>query len=239
MQTSKLSEVDALPVISQAMNWTLFRRRQVWVPTFLGWLSLVVIAAVIALVGVRHLYSFLSPNAPVANARLLVVEGWLTEQELDQAVFAFHAGHYQRVITTGGPMEAWPSMFGSTNYADLAAHYLKMHGLKSVDVIAIPAPPSAQERTFLSAIKVRDWSIAQSVKVSAFDVFSSGVHARRSHMLYRMAFGPSVAIGILSARPSEYDQPYWWKTSAGAKGVIGEMISVMWTFCCFYPPKPG
>jgi DUF218 domain len=221
------------------MNWTLFKRRQLWVPTLVGWLLLFVLVATTCAIGGRYIHSFLSPQAPVPAARLLVVEGWLTENELKQAIVAFRAGHYERIITTGGPMEAWPEMFGNTNYADLAAHYLKTHGLENADVIAVPAPASAQERTFLSAVKVRDWLNAQNMQIGAVDVYSGGVHSRRSQMLYRMAFGPSVAIGILSARPSEYDQAYWWKTSAGAKGVIGESISVIWTVCCFYPPKPG
>ena len=221
------------------MSWTLFRRRQVWLPTFFGWLLLLVFIATICVIGGQYLYSFLSPNVPVPAARLLVVEGWMDEKDLDQVVVAYRAGHYQRIITTGGPIEAWPTMFGSTNYADLAARYLKTHGLDHAEVTAVAAPASAQERTFLSAIKVRDWLAGQGIRVDAFDVFSSGVHGRRSRMLYRMAFGPDVDVGIRSAWPSEYDAARWWNNSAGAKGVMSETISLVWTLCFFYPPKPG
>jgi hypothetical protein len=221
------------------MNWSLFRRKQLWVPTLLGWLLLFVLIVIACAIGGRHIHAFLSSTAPAPAARLLVVEGWMEEQGLDQAVAAFHAGHYDRVITTGGAMEAWPAMFGNTTYADIAARYLKTHGLENVDVIAVPAPASAQERTFLSAVKVREWLAARNIRIDTLDVFSSGVHARRSHMLYRMAFGPKVNVGILAAEPSDYDQMHWWKTSAGAKSVMGETISLIWTVCCFYPPNPG
>lgn len=68
---------------------------------------------------------------------------------------------------------------------------------------------------------------------------SAGTHARRTRMVYRAAFGPEAAIGILAAAPSDYDGERWWQTSAGAKSVLAEALSVIWTACCFHPPPPG
>lgn len=187
----------------------------------------------------RQIHSFLAPNDRVPGARLLVVEGWLDTKELDQAVAAFQQGRYQRVVTTGGPMETWSEFPRSSNYADYAASYLRKHGLQHVDLTAVPAPASAQDRTFLSAVKVRDWAKMQGLEVSSLDVYSSGTHARRSRMLYRIAFGPNIDVGILSARPTQYDDERWWQTSAGVKTVLGETISLVWTTCWFHPAPPG
>ena len=218
---------------------SLVQRRQIWLPTLFGWLILIAfIGAGTILAGFRA-YPFLAPNDPIPEARLLVVEGWLASSELDQAVKAYRKGRYDQVLTTGGPIDRFPELLGASNYADFAASYLKNHGLSGVEVIPVPTPASAQDRTFLSAVKVRDWANKQGLSVASLNVFSSGTHARRSRMLYQMAFGPNVGIGILAARPAEYAPERWWQTSVGAKAVLGESIGLIWTICCFHPPAPG
>jgi hypothetical protein len=221
------------------VRFSLVRRRQVWLPTFAGWLILIAFVVVMALIAGQSIHSFLAPNDPAPAARLLVVEGWMEMKDMDQAIAVFRKGRYERVVTTGGPIETWLELPGSSNSAELAASYLRKHGLEGVDVTAVPSATSARERTFLSAVKLNDWATKQGLAVAALDVFSGGVHARRSRMLYRMAFGPNVDVGILSARPSQYDEERWWQTSVGVKLVLGEAISVAWTACCFYPPPPG
>lgn len=220
-------------------RFSLIRRREVWVPTIWGFLLLLTITMVAGAFTVQFVHAFLAPNAPAPNAKLLVVEGWMSDAELDQAVAAFQTGKYERVITTGGPIERWLGTSAAANYAELAATYLKKRGLADAEVISVPAPASAQDRTFLSAIKVREFLASQGLSVNDIDLFSAGTHARRSHMLYRMAFGPSVNVGVLSARPHVYDEHRWWLTSVGIKSVIPESISVIWTKCCFYPGPVG
>lgn len=217
---------------------SLVQRRQIWLPSLLGWLILIAsMGAATILAGFRA-YPFLAPDEPVPGARLLVVEGWLASGEFDQAVEAYRKGRYDRVVTTGGPIDRFPELLGASNYADFAARYLKSHGLSGIEVVPVQAPASAQERTFLSALVLRDWANKQSLGVASLDVFSSGTHARRSRMLYRKAFGPTVDIGILAARPAEYDPQGWWQTSVGTKAVLGESIALIWTKCCFHPPAP-
>jgi hypothetical protein len=215
----------------------LVRRRELLVPTIWGWLVLLfMVTATIVLVG-RSLHSFLAPNEPV-GARVLVVEGWMDPDGLDQAVAAFRAGGYERVVTTGGPI-GWPELHGYTTYAELAAGYLKRHGLADASVTAVPAPESAQDRTFLSAVMVREWAKRSGHAFDALDVFSSGTHARRSRLFYRLAFGPNVAVGVYAARSSDYDTDAWWQTSTGARDVLDQAIGLLWVKCFFRPPPPG
>lgn len=157
--------------------------------------------------------------------------------ELDQAVDVFRRGNYDRVITTGGPMARWREIPEDLTYAERAARYLRKHGLEGTDVIAVSQPESAQDRTFLSAVKVHDWAARQGLVLEALDVFSAGVHGQRSRMLYRITFGSNVDVGVLSA-PREAER-YWWRTRTAAKRVLDEVIKVLWTMCCFYPPPPG
>jgi hypothetical protein len=217
----------------------LVRRRQIWVPTIWSWFILLVTSAATLLLAGRHLYSFLSPNQPV-GAQLLVVEGWMPSDGLDQAIDAFSSGSYERVVTTGGPIDDdFEHRNPWTSYAERARRYLVRHGLPAESVIAAPAPASAQDRSFLNAVMVREWAKRSGITVDALDVFSLGVHSRRSWLVYRMAFGPQVRIGILAARPSDYAPETWWRNSVGAKEVVAETISWLWTVLFFHPAPRG
>lgn len=219
-------------------RFTFFRPRQVWMPTIFGWLLLLVIGLVLSAIAVRNVYSFLAQNEPV-GARVLVVEGWLAPDELDQTAQTFKAGGYDRVVTTGGPIVGWPELAGQSNYAVMAANYLVQRGISRDVVLAVPTPGSAQERTFLSAVVLRDSAPQLGINLDAFDVFSSGAHARRSRLLFQMAFGPKTRVGVLAARPGEYKPEAWWRSSSGVESVVFQSIGLAWVKCCFWPGGRG
>lgn len=205
-------------------------------------LLLVVFAAVVVTLGLNA-YALLAPNQPASGrggtgARTLVVEGWLDRAELQQAVAAVRAGHYERVLTTGAPIASWTEGAQLIDSAARTAIYLRTNGVASVPVISVPAPLSMQDRSYLSAIMVRDWAQQTGVALDAIDLFTAGVHARRSWLVYRMALGDEVEVGVLAARPTEYDER-WWASSAGTKATLGETLSLAWTKCCFWPAARG
>lgn len=215
-----------------------FRQRQVWVPTISGWLFLLLISIATGVLLASNLYAFLAPNAPV-GARVLVVEGWLSPVELAQAIQAFKNGKYERIVTTGGPVTGWPEIYPETDFARLAADYLAHHGINRDLIIAVPAPKSAQERTFLSAVMLRESAQRLGIALDTVDVFSSGPHARRSRLLFQMALGQKVRVGILAARPGKFDPEIWWRTSEGVEQMFFQSFGFMWVKCCFWPGPPG
>jgi uncharacterized SAM-binding protein YcdF (DUF218 family) len=215
------------------------KRREVWVPTLRGWLALLVISAAIAGLSISQVHDFLAQQRPAPKAELLVVEGWLTEEALDEAAEIFLTGSYSMLVTTGGPIEAWARLYGHETFADRAADYLVQHGLPASKVHAVSAPASARNRTFLAAVMLREWLEDGDIKYESIDVLSSGVHARRSRWMFQAALGPEVKVGVRAAAPTSYDAQVWWRSSDGAKTVLGEAISLAWTACCFRRPEPG
>ena len=221
----------------------MVRRRVVWLPTLWGVLLLCALGAAFALTFGPHLDEWLAVNEPAVGkdgrgARALVVEGWLEPPELDQALEAFSRGHYERVITTGGPI---PKSFEAgtwTTYAERAAAYLRAHGVDQVPVTPVVGPASTRDRTFWTAVEVRRWKERSGARLDSVDVFSGGTHALRSRMVYRLAMGDAVEVGALAARPFSYDPAHWWTSSAGAKAVMMETVAIAWTVCCFWPPPP-
>ena len=214
----------------------LFRRREVWLPTFQGWLLLAALLAVGGVVLGRAALPLLAPVAPAPGARTLVVEGWLEPPELDQAVALLQRGHYTRVFTSGGPIEPLNDVGGWKNFASRAAAYLDAHAAPW-RAIPVPAPETVRDRTYLSAVMVRERLRATGGVPAAIDVFSAGPHGRRSAIVYRMAFGPDVEVGVVTATSRTLDGSAWWSTSSGAKLVLGEVIALGWTECCFWPGR--
>lgn len=217
---------------------SLVRRREIWWPTLSGWTLLAILAIVTVLLVGRALYPLLAPTAPVGGG-LLVVEGWIGRSALSSALEIYRDGAYDKLVTAGGPIEEnfFPIPFET--YAEMAGHYLRQAGLPRSDLAIVAAPASAQNRTFLSAVMVRDWLAGSGLRVDAIDVISLGPHARRTWRLYRMAFPDRIEIGIMSVQPKNYEPEAWWRTSNGARGVLGEAIAWVWMSCCFHPGPPG
>lgn len=217
----------------------LTARRLVRLPTVWGWLLLLVSMVAASWTAASRVYPFLAVTELAPGARTLVVEGWIDAAELED-VAPFLRGHrYERVLVTGGPVLAWADTQVLVSSAERAAVYLRRHGVDAPPVIAVPAPASAQDRTFLSAVMVREWAGREHVALDAIDVFSAGAHARRTRTLYRLALGPRSEVGIVATPPREFDAARWWRSSAAAKSVLGETIGLAWTTCCFWPPEPG
>ncbi len=215
-----------------------FRQRQVWMPTNLGWFSLLLICVVSGFLLLSNIYNFLAQNEPV-GALILVVEGWLAPDELDQSIQTFKKGKYERIVTTGGPVTQWPGSNLDTDYAKLAADYLALHGIRRDLIYVVSAPKSAQERTFLSAVMFRESAQRLGITLDAVDIFSSGPHARRSRLLFQMALGPKVRVGVLAARPSDFEPEAWWRTSVGVENVFFQSFGFIWVKCCFWPGPTG
>lgn len=216
----------------------LFRVRPVPVPTAAGALALAFVLAALAALAARAVPGFLAADEPRGRG-LLVVEGWITQGAVRRAAETFRTGRYEAVVASGGPIEdpAWHG--GYRTYADRVGAELRRLGIVEPTLAVVPAPASAQDRTYRCAISVRQWIEATGREVADIDVFSQGPHTRRSRELYRMALGPGVAVGSISAPPSDYELTRWWQHSAGAKEVLGESISYAWTVLWFRPGPRG
>ena len=218
----------------------LFRRREVVLPTLWGWLLVLGLLGAATTLVARQLGAWLAVVEPVTGANgdpaaLLVVEGWLGERELDDAAAYARRRGYQRVVTSGGPIDSF-STFAS--FAERAAQRLRER-LPGLRIDAAPTPRTAQDRSYASAVWVRDWAQQHAVPIETIDVYSLGAHARRSRVVYRMAFGEKTRVGVIAGMPHDSDVVRWWTTSEAAKAVLGESLSLVWTQCCFWPAPHG
>lgn len=208
-------------------------RREVWLPTLWGWLVVLVVLALAAVIAGRALHPFLAINEP-SGGKILVVEGWAEPYNLDQAVAVFRKGSYELAVVTGPPLAEWPQGNFYRTAAERAAEYLKSQGLPPSAVAAVPSPASAQNRTFLSAVRVREWAERSGIEVQALDVFSLATHARRSRFLFQKAFGPQVKVGVLAGRHEHADER-WWRSAESTREVLDQAIAYVWVLVFFRP----
>lgn len=215
-----------------------FRKKTVYFPTPLTLISSLLFLIFITWFGLKNMAFYLSEQSRV-NSDVLAVEGWQQEDALVQAYEEFVNGKYKLVITTGGP-EAKNFSDKFDSYAEQATFHLESLGIPSKKIVTIATPASAQTRTFLSAVYVRNWIQSSNSNVSSFNIITTGVHSRRTHYLYEQAFeGTGIDIGVLSVQPSDYQLDSWWQTSIGAKTVITEFIGWLHVLCCFHTPEPN
>jgi uncharacterized SAM-binding protein YcdF (DUF218 family) len=212
----------------------LFKRKETWVLTWRA-RALVLVVFIAALFAFSWMiYPYLAVTAP-AYGEVLVVEGRLPYAVFEQAAEFFNQHQYQVLITTGGPREETLCFPEYPTYAEYAAALLKQLGVKPSRIVAVSKEAARRDRTYASAVAVRDWLRQSGLPVKSLDVFSLGPHARRTQWLFRMAIGDKVRVGVIAATPAEYDAHSWWHGSSGVHAVIDETVSYLYTRYFFAP----
>jgi hypothetical protein len=96
--------------------WGLLRRRECLLPTLRGWIALLFTCAVLIVFAVGGAHSFLAVNDPVPGG-VLVVEGWLPDYALEEAMTEFRRDHYTKLFETGVPLETGAPLGRPGNFA--------------------------------------------------------------------------------------------------------------------------
>lgn len=212
----------------------LFIRRERWGLSWRGWLVLGAAAFLVFLTAVFRVYPFLAVTDR-SDGGLLVVEGWVHEYAIRSAAEEFKSGGYQRVFTTGGPVGG---MGGYTNdyntSASVAAGLLKKVGLPADSVQMVPSHVIDRDRTYNSAVALRDWLREHGMAVERLNVVTENVHARRSRLLFQKAFGDKVTVGVIAVPNPDYDGKHWWRYSEGVKDVISEGAAYVYARLFFW-----
>jgi hypothetical protein len=214
----------------------LLRRRQCPVPTWRGWLALLLALGLVWLAVKRNLHEFLAVTKPVSS-RLLVIEGWMPDYAMEIAMTEFHTNHYERLFVIGGPLDTGTHLSRFGNFAELGAATLVEFGLSSNVVQAVPAKWVRQDRTYAAGVALKRWLEDHGISADSVNLLSMGPHARRSRLMLQKALGKEVAVGVISIRSVEYDPAQWWRSSAGVRTVLDEAFAYAYARLLFHPPK--
>src|SRR5438477_2491239 len=215
--------------------WGLFDRRQRWSLSWPGRLILAFAVVLISILVFRNVYPFLAITHRV-DGQVLVVEGWIHEYAIRAALKEFQTNHYQRVFTTGGPVVGTGGYINDFyTSASVGAELLKKCGVPDERLQMVPCRVMDRDRTYGSAVALRKWFGEQNMAVSAINVVTEDVHARRTRLLFQKALGDKVAVGVIAIPNPDYDAKRWWRYSAGLKEVVSEAAAYAYARLLFYP----
>lgn len=219
-----------------SFGFGLLRKREVTLPSLRGALALAATAVACAWMLLIRVQPFLAVNHPLGG-EVLVVEGWIPDYALGEALRTFRAGSYRLLIATGGPLPQGMAFSSYGTHAQFAASALKGMGLSEDSLVAVPSPDVGRDRTYEEGVSLKRWMAANGKSFPRMDLFSFSAHARRSRMLYRLALGKGVEVGVYAPPDWGYDPSRWWKTSDGFRRVTDEAIAYLYAKLLFRP-KP-
>jgi len=213
----------------------LITRRERWGLSGRGWLTGLSIFLLSAIIWVLNVWPFLAQTRR-EDAKILVVEGWVRPYAIAAAVKEFQSGHYEKVFTTGGPVVGTGGYSNDFNTsASVGAELLVKSGLPSEVLQMVPSHVSGRDRTYSSAVALREFFQTNGVAVKSFNVLTEDVHARRTRLLFQEAFGRDMKVGIIALPDPDYDPKHWWRYSEGVREVLGESIAYLYAKFLFYP----
>ncbi len=217
--------------------WGILVRKERWSLSWRGRLLFVLFVFVASPGFILNVHRFLAVTHRVPS-NILVVEGWTQDYGADAAMKEFQAGHYDRILTTGGPMEGYgPSSSIHDTEAWQSAELLVKAGVSVNNVQSVPSLFVGRDRTYNSALALRNWLQTNAPSVDKINVLTEDAHARRTWLLFQDALGPRVSVGIISVPNPDYDAIHWWRSSEGVREVIDETVAYLYAKFFFWPDK--
>jgi uncharacterized protein len=212
-----------------------FKKKEVYSPTLLGGILIVGIILLGSFILLKLTYPFLAQNT-AATSKVLVVEGWLPDSGLKNAIDYYRSNSYEYMILTGVPITQWTHSSPFSNMADASKE--TMHRYYFRDTIYTATIPNTilRDRTYATAVALKMTFEEWDSKVESFDLYSMGAHSRRSYLMFRKVF-PTMKIGLIADTDLSFEPKSWYKTSRGFRIVFSELISYFYSRLFFYPAE--
>ena len=196
----------------------------------LFWVTSLICAVLIFMV--MSIYKFLAVTRPLGDG-ILVVDAWIPARTLAESVSVFNSGRYRYLVVLGGPtQEIGKASHSPVADADLAANTLEKLGLDTRTLVRIRVPDDSSGRTLRRAAAFRNWLDSSQASACSVDVFTAGVHARKSWILFRHALGSRYRVGIVAGNEFRYPPRFWFISRTGirivSRNLAGYLYSKLW-----------
>jgi uncharacterized SAM-binding protein YcdF (DUF218 family) len=219
--------------------WGILTRKERWGLSWRGMILVLVASVGLTISVFLNVYPFLAITERV-NADALVVEGWIHGYAIRSAVDEFNRGSYNKIYTTGGPENGTGDYVNDYQTgASIGAEILKNNGVPEDRVQMAVSHVNGRDRTYSSAIALRNWLRDHNVGVRSINIVTEGCHARRTQLLFQEALGKNVSVGIIAVPNPDYNSKYWWHYSDGVREVIGESLAYVYARLFFLPSEPA
>ena len=173
------------------------------------------------------IYPFLAVTHRV-DGEILVVDGWAPPYTVKQAAEEYRKGKYQRVLVVRDVFDSSHATDLTWKSTDVVAQFLASNGVPADRIEKITTPVGQKDRTYHTALAVKNWLAQPGNSVKRFDLATVGSHARRSRLLYQKAFRGEAQVGIIALTGRTYDPAHWWRSSEGVRDILSETIGYLY-----------
>ncbi|MCD4698603.1 MAG: hypothetical protein K8S16_20430 [Bacteroidales bacterium] len=218
------------------MKIRLVKQRVCYRLTFAGWLLILGFNFLLIFFILKYISIFLVVNKPL-DTKILIIDGLLPGYAYDSIVKLIEKDKYKYVITTGVDVDYTFNSDEQFNIADFSFKILSTKDIKNCKLHSAPAHLIYRDRTYSSAIALKDWFITQRIFPGEINVVSFSCHSRRTWVLYRKAFRDFARVGIISIRDQSYNYTKWYYYSRGVRQVLSETIGYLYSSIFFHPKK--
>jgi hypothetical protein len=231
-----LAERESRPEKQRTACAGLFVRQECWRLSYKAWALGLGFALILVFIFRATIYGFLAQNEPI-QSDCVVVEGWLTPDCMSKAAQFIQTRKIHHILTTGSTADdEWDTFRGET-FAELGKERLASLGVPKAEITAVPSHINQRDRTYNAALALKQWCGQTGNALISFNLLTEGPHARRSHMLFKRAFGPKIEIGIIPLKPANVETMPWWQTSSGFRAVMSESFAFLYAALVFHPPR--
>ncbi len=164
-----------------------------------------------------------------------MVEGWIEDYALRHAVDFYKKNGYRHMIVTGLPITQWRDYVTFKNTAQGAVSVMRGYGFTDTVYQAVIPLSVTINRTYNTAVATRLLFEQHPEFGKSFNVYSVGVHARRTHLMFERAFGEGYQVGVIADTDRTFDPDHWWRTSKGFRNVSNEFVAFNYVWAFFHP----
>lgn len=225
---------EANKMTKREKSYFFINRKERWGLSLWGWLLLLLLILLPGFLLMRNAYSILAP-VHREKTDVLVLEGFVSDYLMEEAIREFRTGKYSILITTGTPLELGSLLVSYGNTAALAAATLKKMGFDSTLLVSVATNSIQNDRTYNSALELKSWLQKNRPRTKAINLMTMSVHGARSQRLFQYALGKPVKVGIISLDNFYYGPHTWWKNSKGFREVMNEVFGYFYV-CWFFTP---
>ncbi len=213
-------------------RFRLGKQVKCWRPTWLGWLIILIVLIGLLRFFLSYSMRYLAVSHPV-NAKTLVVEGWVETYVVLDAMDYYRENGYERMIVTGVPITIYEFIAPYKNTAEATIFTMKYYGFNDTIYSASIPTNVYVDRTFHTGLLVKELFDKHPDWEKSVDIYSVGVHARRSRFLFKKALGMDFKVGIIAHPDRSFQADTWWKSSKGFRNVSNEMLATPYAMLAF------
>lgn len=216
-------------------RFAIIKKKERWGVTWFGHFLKFLLLFILLWIYAKTAVPFLSPVEP-ENANIMIVEGFIPDYAIVEAMHLFENGNYDLMIISGKKRLKGAPLDQYTNDGDFSAATLEKLGFDTSRVRVVAVEDEIQkDRTYESAVAIFQWMKENKITANTLNLVTLGCHSRRSRLLFQKAFGNDFKIGILAISNQSYDAVHWWRSSHGFREVNKETIAWIYARFFFFP----